>query len=200
MRAFYTFDLPGSPVRFLVMDTSAETGGADGVLHQADVDAFVKPELESAKAAGRWVILASHHASDRLSDGSTFGGDAQPDAMTKAAWTALVTSYPNVILDLVGHAHVHRVQPFGSGSAHPFWEVQTGAVADYQNQFRVIEIWDEDNGQISIRATGVDYTTENDDVAAAGRRLTVLDWTSGWACCGPGEPHDRNVILWEKRP
>jgi len=199
-RAFYTFDLASSPVRFVVMDTSAETGGADGVLHKADVDAFVKPELDRAKSDQRWVILASHHATDRLFDGNAFGGTLQADAMTQEEWAALLGTYENVILDLVGHAHIHRVQPFGKAPGHMFWEVQTGAVADFQNQFRLIEIWDEDNGSISIRATGVDYVTEGDDVAAQGRALGVLDWTSGWACCGPGQTKDRNVILWEKKP
>jgi hypothetical protein len=205
LRAFYTKDIEGSPVRFLVLDTSAESGGADGVLHQKDIDAFVKPELDRARSEGRWVVLASHHATDKLFDGNTFGGTLQVDAVTSDGWTKLVTSYPNVILDLVGHAHIHRIQPLGKrGSAsfggHAFWEVQTGAVADYQNQFRLVEIWDEDNGFLSIRATGVDYSTENDDVAAMGRKLAVLDWTTGWGCCGQGQPSDRNVILWEAKP
>jgi len=197
-KAFYTYDLPGGPVRLMVLDTAAETGGADGVMHQSDVDAFVAPELARAEADGKWLVLASHHASDRLTDGGDTPGEPQPDAVTQKAWEARLAASPRVVLDVVGHAHDHRVQRIGAAPAG-FWEVQTDAIADYPHQLRVIEIWDEDDGWLSIRSVVVDYGAD-DGVAATARELGILDYTVGWSCCGPGAPQDRNVILWQKKP
>jgi len=198
-KAFYTYDLPGSPIRFLVIDTSAETGGATGVIHQSDVDAFVAPELARAEADAKWLVLASHHASDSIGDGSDTPGVAQPDAVTTKDWEARLTANPRVILDVVGHAHDHRVRRIGTAAAG-YWEVQSDAIADYPHQLRVIEIWDEDNGWISIRSVVVDYATDEDGVAATARELGILDYTVGWSCCGPGTAADRNVVLWQKKP
>jgi hypothetical protein len=199
-RAFYTIDLPGSPVRFMVLDTCAETGGASGLVRRAQLDEFVKPELDRGKTDGKWMILASHHATDQIHDGGDTGGTVQPDAVPATEWQALIAASPNVILDLVGHAHTQRVQPLAAPEGHAIWEMQAAALADFDNQFRVIEIWDEDDGQLTIRATGVDYTTENDAVAAEGRTLGIVDWTSGWGGGSPGQRQDRNVVLWAKKP
>src|SRR5262249_52926174 len=80
-KAFYTFDPPGTPIRFVILDSAAETGGAEGILHSADWEKFVKPALDQAKADKKWVILASHHAVTNLSaDGGTFG-TKQADAI-----------------------------------------------------------------------------------------------------------------------
>lgn len=200
-KAFYTVDLPGSPIRFLVIDTSAETGGADGVLHRADVDAFVQPELARAITEKKYLVLASHHAIDRLTDGSGVGGTGtlQPDAILPDEWEKTLGSNPNVILDLVGHAHDHRVRRLGQQPGG-FWEMQTDAIADYPHQLRVIEIWDEDNAWLTVRSVVVDYSTEGNGVAASGRELGILDYTIGWSCCGPGTAADRNVILWQRKP
>lgn len=200
-KAFYTVDLPGSPVRFLVLDTSAETGGADGVLHRADVDAFVAPELARAVTEQKYLVLASHHAIDRLTDGSGVAGTGtlQPDAILPEEWEKTLGANHNVILDLVGHAHDHRIRRLGQAPGG-FWEVQTDAIADYPHQLRLVEIWDEDNTWLSIRSVVVDYSTEGNRVAASGRELGILDYTIGWSCCGPGTAADRNVILWQKKP
>src|SRR5262249_7477106 len=77
VRAFYTIDVAGSPVRLLAVDTAAETGGADGVIHRVDVERFVVPELARAAREGKWLIVLTHHASDRLSDGASPGGRRQ---------------------------------------------------------------------------------------------------------------------------
>jgi hypothetical protein len=77
----------------------------------------------------------------------------------------------------------------------------TSAIADYPNQFRTIEIFDQDNGWILMRATCIDYATDGDPVAAEGKRRGVVDFVSGWLPAkGPGEDKDRNVELWIKKP
>ncbi len=203
-KAFYTIDVPRSPIRFIVVDSSAETGAADGVIHRADVDAFVMPEIKRAEADRKWIIFASHHAVDTVTDGSGFGGTLQPDALTQKEWEDVLTSSPNAILDLVGHAHRHRVRFLARANTptRGIWEMQTAAIADFPNQFRLLEVWDEDNGYITIRGSAVDYVTNDDAIVEDGRKLAIVDYAAGWSAGegGTGTAGDRNVILWIKRP
>ncbi len=199
-KAFYSFDVPGTPLRFVILDTAAETGGSDGVIHQADITGVVKPMLDQAVTDGKLVITASHHSTDQISDGSDFGGTAQADALTSQAWVDFLGGYDNVLFSLVGHVHSHRVRYVTPTTGHAFWEVMTGALADYPHQFRLIEIWDDDNGWIRMRALVTDYATTGDPVAADGRTLGIADQTSGWAHDGYGTVTDRNVELYIPKP
>jgi 3',5'-cyclic AMP phosphodiesterase CpdA len=198
-KAYYTFD-PAEELRIVVLDTAAETGGSDGVIHRADLDDFIRPALDDARDAGKIVILTSHHISFGLSDGSGFGGTTQDDALTVEEWMEFVGGYDNVILHLAGHTHMHRVTKGEPPGGHAFWELETAALADFPNQMRLIEIWDQDNGFLSIKAIGVNYRTDGDDVAADGRKRGVVDYTSAWGEDGSGDPAQRNVNLWIAKP
>lgn len=199
-KAFYTFDVKGTPLRIVVLDTAAETGGDHGIIHQADIDAFLKPALDQAKAEQKWVIMTSHHASRLLDDGSFLGSPPQPDALTVEAWQSFIGGYDNVLLHLAGHTHVHRVTKTAPPGGHAYWELETSALADFPHQMRMIEVWDEDNGYLTIRGTALDYQVEGDPVAADGRSRSVVDFTSGWISDGSGELAQRNVALWIKKP
>jgi 3',5'-cyclic AMP phosphodiesterase CpdA len=200
-KAYYSFDVPNTPLRFLILDTAAETGGSEGLIRQGDVDSVVKPLLDQAVADSKLVILASHHAASSLGDGAWLGGSAQPDAVLEPAWVDLVGSYPNVIFSIVGHSHQNRVRYVTPSSGHAFWEVMTSALADFPHQLRLIEIWDQDNGWLMLQGTLVDFSTMADPVAKEGRRLGALDFVSGWASSlGPGNVEDRNVEIWIKKP
>jgi len=199
-KAYYWFDVEGTPLRIMVLDTAAETGSADGVIHKADVDGFIKPALDQAKSEGKWVILTSHHASSSLTDGSGFGGTQQPDALAISEWQAFVGGYDNVLMHLAGHTHVHRVTKVEPMSGFPYWELETSALADYPHQMRVIEVWDEDNGYVMVRAIGLDYVDEGDAVSQEGRKRAIVDLTSGFGSDGSGDPTWRNVELWFKKP
>src|SRR5262249_32655453 len=155
--AFYEFDVPSTPLRFIVLDTSAETGASQGVLHQADLENVVRPMLDRAKSDGRWVVLASHHGVGSIGDGSDFGGVVQPDAVTAGAWQSLLLGYPNILFNIVGHSHVHRIGFIGDRPG--FWELTTSALADHPHQMRVLEIWDDDNGFIRLKSDGLDFAT-----------------------------------------
>ncbi|HET6586043.1 MAG TPA: hypothetical protein VFG69_21445, partial [Nannocystaceae bacterium] len=195
-KASYTFDVDGTPLRFIVVDTAAQTGAATGLVRQVEVDAFLRPALDDAEAAGKWVILASHHSSGSLGDGGGLGGMAQPDPLLLQDWQALLGEYDNVIAHLCGHSHVHRVLPIDPPGGHPYWEVITSAIADHPHQMRVIEIRDEDNGYLTVTATAFDFSTEGDPLAAEGREHGITDLTSGWSLTGEGAIEDRNVRLW----
>ena len=200
-KAIYTFDAKNSPLRFLVLDTAAETGGSEGVLRQGDIDSVIKPALDQAQTDGKWVALASHHATSSLGDGSGLGGKQQADAVTEQAWVDLLGNYPNVIFSMVGHSHENRVKWVSATSGHAFWEIMTSALADFPHQIRIVEIFDQDNGYLMLRTTNVDFSAMGDPVALAGRTLGTLDFVSGWGGkAGMGTAQDRNVELWIQKP
>ena len=135
-RAHFHFDAPSGSVRIIVVSTAAETGAADGVVHQADVDGWLRDALDDAEADGRWVIVATHHGASSLTDGGGLGGVVQDDAVTPEAWAELLGSYPNVILHLAGHSHEHAVNLIEPEVGHPYWELKTAAIADHPHQMR----------------------------------------------------------------
>ena len=200
-RATYTFDVEGTPIRFLVIDTATDTGGADGLLTRSEIDRAIKPALDKAKADNKWVILSSHHAQSSLTkDGGVFG-TAAADAVLPDDWATFLGGYTNVVFSMVGHTHEHRIRAVTPAAGHAYWEVMTSAIADFPNEFRVVEIFDQDNGWIMLRATCVDHAIDGDDVAKEGRRRSVVDMDSGWGpASGAGKLEDRNVELWIKKP
>jgi 3',5'-cyclic AMP phosphodiesterase CpdA len=196
-RAHYSTDV-GAKLRVIALDTAAETGSGEGVLHQKDIDGFLKPALEAAKVAGKLVIITSHHASGSLTDGSETGGTKQSDAVTTEDFQALIASYPNVIMHLAGHSHVHAVKTITG--TRPYWEVKTSALADFPNQLKVFELWDTGEGHIVIRAVTFDFSTVDDPLAAQARAIALTDYTSGYTRDGRGAPASRNVELWIAKP
>lgn len=201
-KATYTHDIEGTPFRFLVIDTAHASGGADGVITQRHVDEVIKPALDAAKAENKWVILASHHAQSSLTKEGGALGSVEPDAILPDAWATFIGGYSNVVFSMVGHSHEHRVRAVKpAGAGHAWWEVMTSAIADYPHQFRVVEIYDQDNGWLMLRSHVVDISVQGDPVAAEGRRRGVVDQISGWLPGdGRGKPEDRNVELWIKKP
>ncbi len=200
-RATYTFDVPGTALRFLVIDTAHAGGGAEGCITQREVDRIIKPSLDAAKAAGKTVVLASHHPTDSLSDGTGLGSAGpEPDALTADQWRALVGTYDNVVLSLVGHDHRARVTPLAPAGGHAWWELMTPAIADWPHQLRTIEIFDQDDGWLMIRATCVDVALENDPVTADGKKRGTVDLLTGWLPQGTMNPTDRNVEVWIRKP
>jgi len=199
--ATYTFDAEGTPFRFLVIDTAHDGGGSEGVITQRQVDATIKPLLDKAKADGKWVILSSHHAQSSLSAEGGALGTKEPDPILPDAWATFIGQYPNVLFSMVGHSHEHRVKPIVPATGHAWWEVMTAAIADYPHQFRIVEIFDQDNGWIMMRTAGVDFSVEGDPVANDGRRRGVIDVVTGWnPSDGTNTPADRNVEIWIKKP
>jgi len=198
--ATYTFDVEGTPLRVLVLDTSHENGGSEGVIKQSQVDTIIKPLLDAAKADGKWVILSSHHAATSLGDGTGLGGEKAADALTTEQWTSFIGTYDNVLFSMVGHSHRHRIVPVKPASGHPYWEVMTSAIADYPHQFRVVEIFDQDNDWVMLRATAVDFAVDGDPIALEGRRRGVVDFTSGWLPKDEAATNDKNVEIWIKKP
>ena len=199
-RATYTFDIEGTPIRFLVIDTAHEDGGSEGVITQRHLTSELRVLFDKARSDGKWLILASHHAAGSLTDGSGLGGKREEDALTTAAWKDFVGGYDNVIFSMVGHSHRHRVEKILPEGKHPYWEVMTAAIADWPHQFRALELYDQDNGWLMMRATCADFSVDGDPVAAEGKRRGTTDFTTGWLPTDDVTAKDKNVELWIKKP
>jgi len=198
-KASYEHDVFGTALRLLVIDTATPLGGAEGVILDSDIDDFLRPALDRAQKEGKLVILASHHSSNTLADGSK-PGPVQPGALSTDQWQAFVGEYPNVIAHITGHSHIHRVHRRQQPGKSPYFELITSALADYPHQMRLIEVWDRDNGYVVVRAVNLDYSAEGDSVAADGRRRSIVDLTSGWVGDASGTAPDRNVELFVEKP
>lgn len=195
-RATYAWDVTGTNLRMIVVDSTAPSGGSNGVITDADVDGVIRPLLDQAEGDGKLVMVATHHAATSLTDGSGLGGDPIPGALETADWEALLGEYPNVVAHLCGHSHVHRsrfVEPMG---ARGYWEIITAAISDWPHQMRIVEVHDQDNGWITITGIALDFATDEDQLATDARSLGILDFTAAWVFDGAGTPADRNVQLW----
>ncbi len=203
-RAFYTFDVADTPLRIFVISTAAATGGSKGLIRQADIDAIIEPALQTAASEDRLVIITSHHRSASLADGVEPGlgvGQEFADALTPAEWVDYLGGHDHVIMHLAAHSHVMHVEAQQPLGGHAYWEVASPALADFPNQLRLLEVWDQDNGSLTIRTVAFDYVADDDPIADAGRTMGVLDYTSFWEGDGRGpSPADRNVELWIAKP
>jgi 3',5'-cyclic AMP phosphodiesterase CpdA len=199
-KASYSYDIADSSVRMLVVDSATPNGGTEGVITQRDLDEFVVPELERAANDGKLVIVASHHSTNTFANADTPGMDLPADLVSEQGWRDLMASYPNVLVHLTGHSHIHRVHRRQATDATPYWEVITSALSDYPHHMRLVEVWDQDNGFVSVRLVNLDYSVEGDPVAADGRRRAVSDMTSGWMPDQSGDADDRNVELFVPKP
>jgi hypothetical protein len=102
------------------------------------------------------------------------------------------------LFSFTAHAHRHHVRTL-AGATHSVVELTTASLADFPQQARLLELWDEDNGWLRLRATSIDPPVDTPLLAEA-RKLAVLDWTTGWFDSPPTRPEDRNVDVWVKKP
>ncbi len=198
-KAVHAWDA-GSRVRMIAFDTAAETGGEGGIARTGDVNNLLKPLLDQAKADGKLVMVVMHHANDHIGDGSGTFGNQQADAMDPAAFKELLAGYDNVIATVVGHTHQNRIEWIPGGS-RGYWEIMTSAVADWPQQFRVYEVFEESTTLIRLRVTAVDIDFTSGSTATAamrGRTYCAMDWSTGWGGGGTGKTDDRNVDMFIK--
>ena len=131
--------------------------------------------------------------------------------------TELLHRYPNVIAWIAGHSHVNDIQPYqtkGSG----FWMIRTAAEADWPQQARLIQLFDNRDKTLSIFGTIIDHASPvaapadgtpasgfgRAELASIGRNLSYNDNQVGARdcdpACGEGGAKDRNVELLLRDP
>jgi len=237
---YYSF-VPARGLRMVALDTVCE-GGVAGPCADGNVDdpqfRWLEGVLDKATAAGQLVVIFSHHAIPSLTANvpdeaappctgpDSHGHDANPGCDVDPRLStpihlgddmvALLHRYPNVIAWVAGHSHFNDVTPYPdpSGNGHGFWSIRVAAEADWPQQARLLQIFDNRDGTLSIFGTIVDHASEATapapgtaasgmsaaDLASIGRTLSYNDaQTGGRACspepCGEGGPDDRNVEL-----
>jgi metallophosphoesterase (TIGR03767 family) len=230
---------PKPGLRFITLDTVSEAGvigpSADGNIDHPQY-LWLERELQAATAANQLVVLNSHHAipsltaniPDELAPPCVLfiparghdvnaGCDRDPRSSspvhTGASMTQLLHRYPHVVAWVAGHSHVNSVQAFtrpGGG----FWSIRSAAEADWPQQSRLIEIFDNNDGTLSIFGTVLDHAADTaippsgtpaaafspSLLASASRNMSYNDTQEGGnpqfgAPAGEGAPRDRNVEL-----
>ncbi len=236
--AYYAWN-PAPRMRFIVLDTTCDAGvlgpSSDGNIDHPQYQ-WLERQLQGARAQGRLAVLFSHHAIQSLTcnlpderapactvpdshgHDTNPGCDVDPRTSTPvhlgADMEALLHRYPNAIAWVAGHSHVHDITPFSDGAGGGFWGIRTAAEADWPQQSRLIEVFDNRDGTLSIFGTVLDHASNatapralssltNPDpfqLASIGRTIAYNDFqTGGRACspepCGEGSTADRNVEL-----
>ncbi|RNM15854.1 TIGR03767 family metallophosphoesterase [Nocardioides pocheonensis] len=199
--AYYFFDQ--GTFRFVVMDSVNPNGYADGSLDQPQF-AWLQSTIEAA--AGKAVIVFSHHTSDTMGNPLVLTGlDATPRVRGPAV-TAYLLSQPRVIAWVNGHTHRNQITPHvradGSGG---FWEINTASHIDFPQQARLIEVVDNADDTLSIFTTIFDHAGPADyngdlsstvSLAALSRELAANDPQSDLASLsGPAAAHNTELLL-----
>jgi metallophosphoesterase (TIGR03767 family) len=193
---------------------------------------WLRGQLEAATAADQLVVLFSHHAPESLSADApdelalpclvfrpALGHDLNPGCDLDPRLSApihleedmvgLLHEFPNAIAWVAGHSHDNVVDAFPNlGGPGGFWSIRVAAEADWPQQSRLLEIFDNHDGTLSVFGTILDHVGQSaapapgtpaagmdlNDLAALGRVMSMNDLQSG-APAGEGTPADRNVEL-----
>ena len=227
-----------SPVpgfRFIALDTVSEAGvigpSADGNVDDPQYQ-WLKGQLDEATAQKQLVVLFSHHAipsltadvpdeaappcggTDEHGHGTNPGCDVDPrDSAPIHLGDDLVALLHRVPRrDRLGRgplARQHDRALSGTPSGGGFWSIRVAAEADWPQQGRLLEVFDNQDGTLSIFGTIVDHAGpataptpgadasgfDVDSIASAGRTLSYNDpQAGGRACDGPAAARARPTI------
>jgi metallophosphoesterase (TIGR03767 family) len=199
--AYYTFDR--GLLRFIVLDTVNPNGEANGSL---DATQFAWLQEQLAAAAGRLVVIVSHHTADSMDNPLVgTGGDPEPRVLGDEVVAELL-EHGNVVAWVNGHTHSNHVWAHERAGGGGFWEINTASHIDWPQQARLIEVTDNRDGTLSIFATMVDHGAPLSGsldgpmgLAALARELAANDWQERDQD-RRGARTDRNVELLVEAP
>jgi metallophosphoesterase (TIGR03767 family) len=192
---------------------------------------WLEGQLQAATAANQLVVIFSHHAPESLTADApdelappclladAHGHDINPGCdldprssqpiHLEADAVNLLHQYPNAIAWVAGHSHDNVVDAFPNPSGPGgFWSIRVAAEADWPQQSRLLQVFDNHDGTLSIFGTILDHVGQAaapapgtpasgmdfNDLASAARTMSFNDFQSG-APLGEGQPKDRNVEL-----
>ena len=178
-------------VRIVVLDTNHPDGDYQGSIGTAQLAWLDERLTEVDTEPGRYAIIASHHGSASLDN--VRGG--RPDRLLGDAMLDVVHRHPCAIAWLVGHRHIHRIEP-RPGAAGGFWEISTGSIIDWPSQVRAVEVVEHADGTIEIVTTLLDHGAPADSLAALHRDVARRFAGSSAAAMagGPGDGDARLVL------
>jgi 3',5'-cyclic AMP phosphodiesterase CpdA len=236
---YYSFS-PRPGLRFVTLETNSD-GGRVLVSSNGNVDSpqfnWLESELKRSERRNEVVIIFAHHAITSLtadvadenapSCGSVdqtvaVGCDADPRPSTpiklRDDMVELLHQYPGAVAWIAGHSHENEVRAYPNPESDGgFWQIKTSAIADWPKQSRLLELFDNRDGNLSLFGTVIDHAatvttpapgtaaTEMGamELASLSRVFSFNDHQGGWRCtppCGEGNPSDRNVELLIRDP
>ena len=157
----------------------------------------------------------------RSSEPVHLGDPAEARSLGSNAKTVaeLFAEYPNLVSYVPGHTHENRVIAYPKERQSIFWEINTSAVIDHPQQSRLIEVFDNRDGTLSIFGTILNHASpatpppngtagesfDGSQLASVGREFAYNDpqmgeraTSSGYADDVPpptGFEKDQNVEL-----
>lgn len=239
--SYYSFS-PRAGVRYISLDTTSE-GGKVLESDKGNLDdpqfRWLENQLKKATANNELAIVFSHHAAGSMTADVPDENAASCASVDPALVPGcdgdprnsgpihlgtdvndLLLKYPVAVAWVAGHSHVNDVTPFAApGGGSGFWSIRTSALADWPKQNRLVEVFDNRDGNLSIFGTVIDQAAgveapaagtdaagmSTDDLASLSRVIGYNDnQTGAEACgsekCGEGNVEDRNVELLIKDP
>ena len=160
---------------------------------------WLRGQLQAATAADQLVVLFSHHAPESLvadapdelappvHRSTTRTGTTSTPAATstraalipihlEADAVNLLHEFPNAIAWVAGHSHDNIVDAFPNPSGPGgFWSIRVAAEADWPQQSRLLQVFDNHDGTLSIFGTILDHVGQ---AAAPAPGTPPRRWTS----------------------
>ncbi|MGH8791355.1 MAG: TIGR03767 family metallophosphoesterase [Stackebrandtia sp.] len=185
--AYYVHDV--GEVRWIVLDTVNPGGLSNGSIGRRQLD-WLAERLAEADEERKLVLLFSHHGPRSLDNPLQTPGPDGADLPRHTAddVLAVVAEHPCVVAWVNGHTHENLV----TAREGRFWDVGTAAHVDWPAQSRLVEVFDNGDGTLSLFTTMVDHA--DDDVATPSRELAANDPQHGFDK-GTGSRTDRNAEL-----
>jgi hypothetical protein len=180
-------------VTVITLDTNHPAGDYQGSIAGSQLD-WLEDQLSAADAAGRLVVLASHHGPDALVN--TRGDD--PARHLAGSLLDVVHRHACVVAWLVGHRHINRVVP-RPGAAGGFWEITTASIIDWPVERRSVDIVAHANGTIEIAASMHAHGAPDGSLAAIHRGVAQHFAGSQVRGAMAGADVDRDVRLFLSR-
>jgi hypothetical protein len=187
------------------LDTVNPYGGWQGSLDLAQFEWLIDTISQNR---GSYVVIVSHHPLQDLVNGYSPNGLKR---ILKEDLLVELSRFSNVILWLAGHTHRNKITYFGPDEYRGFWQIETSSLIDWPQQGRIVEVFEDRDGEVCIGTTMFDHAgsigidpshIKLDDVhnlAGLSRLLAVNDWQRRG---GPfaierneGQPQDRNAFL-----
>ena len=180
--ACYTFEPKSNiPIKVIVLDdTQRENdpnvqGYGHGSLDQERYDWLVK-ELDKGQSEGKLMIIAAHIPIGVEKAGSFISWWSN-SYVSEENLTAILHTYPNLILWIAGHRHLNTVTAFRSpDDERPelgFWEVEASSLRDFPQQLRTFEIVRNSDNTVSIFTTDIDPAVKDGSFAAISRSYAI---------------------------
>ncbi|HYF27158.1 MAG TPA: hypothetical protein VD931_15550, partial [Baekduia sp.] len=223
---YYAFS-PRPGLRFISINTVGEGSNLPGSEGNLDDPQFrwLARELRRADERGELAVVFGHHPIRSLlnrdpdedarpcadpTSGPGCDGDPRSSRPIRLGpdLQRLLLEHRSAIAYVAGHTHEHRITPFKREGGGGFWGIETASEIDWPIQSRLLEVFDNRDGTLSLFGTVIDHAGPVQppapgsdasafgvpELAAIARELSFNDPQVG-APGGEGRPQDRNVEL-----